>query len=65
MQDSVDTFSSEIHTEHVGQLLHEDLSHLQRTNYNLQVLTGQHGGNVTTSRHKNRVQKNKSVYLQQ
>lgn len=33
------TFSSKIHTEHARQLLHEDLSHLQRTNYNLQVLT--------------------------
>lgn len=41
------TFSSKIDTEHIWQLLHEDLSHLQRTNYNLQVLAGQHGGNVT------------------
>lgn len=46
------TFSSEIHTEDIRQLLHEDLSHLQRTNYNLQVLAGQHGGNVTVGRNR-------------
>lgn len=34
------TFSSEIDTEDIRQLLHEDLSHLQRTHYNLQVLAG-------------------------
>ncbi len=42
------TFSSEINTEHIWKLLHEDLSHLQRAHYNLQVLTGQHGSYVAT-----------------
>lgn len=44
------TFSSEIDTEDIRQLLHKDLSHLQRTNYNLQVLARQHGGNMTVER---------------
>lgn len=34
------TFSSEVDTEDIRQFLHEDLSHLQRTHYNLQVLAG-------------------------
>ena len=40
------TFSAEIDAEDVGQLLHQDLSHLQRAHDNLQVLAGQHGGDV-------------------
>jgi len=38
--ESLSTFSSEIDAEDIRQLLHEDLSHLQRSHYNLQVLAG-------------------------
>lgn len=50
IKNKVSTFPSEINTEHIWKLLHEDFSHLQRAHYNLQVLTGQHGSYVATDK---------------
>ena len=41
-----DPLAMEVHREDVGQLLHEDVSHLQGPHYRPVVLGLQHGGNV-------------------
>ena len=44
------SFSSEVHAEHITELVHEDERHLQPGCDHFEVWCGEHGGDVTADR---------------